>query len=85
MTPECTAHFLAVKKVLIATLKKNSVTLERNEVRQESCDHIDRSLEELAILFRSFLTSPSLRFTVMEIQKKYLKNEAVNTFLTRST
>jgi len=36
--------------------KGNPATVERNGIRKYSKDRIDRSLEDLAILFRAFLS-----------------------------
>ena len=45
------------------------VALERNEIRLESSNQIDWSLEDLAILFGAFLTY--LRFKVTEVYKNW--------------
>ena len=47
---------IAVKNVLHAPFFKTSVTFERNEIRQKSQDQIHRCLQDLTILFRTFLT-----------------------------
>jgi len=69
-------NVLAVKKVLTAPIFLNPRNFGTKRDRQQSWDQIDRSLEDLAISFRDFLTylSPSRSYGGLK------KIEAVNTF-----
>jgi len=73
-------HVRAVSKVL-STLFQASVTLKRNELGQKRWCQIDRSPQNLAILFCAFLAN----LPPFQSYKSLKKKGAINTFETAST